>query len=286
MRLIDRFFRRHPSQATRSSTSLFPYVPLWVRYPLKGQRRAAVEHWTQQQLEQLMEIDTSPATTMSGRVITLVAGLPGRTLDLAEYLKPWLRSVELVGLRGTVLHAGSCDLTSVRNQYPTIELSPVCIGSRHLFLERHFAVLDYLRQITDEYVLITDGRDVAFRRDPFEVLRGHASLLALGTEGVPVRESKHTQKKMQAAYHRTHHLDRLVFNPGIMGGSRSRVIELLESLTTEINTLDCRAVDCDMGIFNKVVHDHYSLDDILTGETLHSRFGHWEFNTPAAIIHK
>lgn len=286
MRLIDRFFRRHPSQETRSTTSLFPYLPLWVRYPLKGHRRAVVEQWKQQQLEQLMEIDTSPATTKSGRVITLVAVLPGRTLDLAEFLKPWLRSVELVGLRGTLLHAGSCDLSSVRNQYSTIDLASAHIGTRHLFLERHFAVRDYLKQITDEYVLITDGRDVAFRRDPFEILRGHPSQLALGTEGIPVRENKHTRKKMQAAYHRTHHPDCLVFNPGIIGGRRTRVLELLEFLTAEIDSLDCRAVDCDMGIFNKVVHDHYTLDDILTGESLHSRFGHWEFNTPAAIIHK
>ena len=286
MRLIDRFFRRHPSQQTRTSTSLCSFLPLWVRYPLKGQRRAAVERWKQHQLEQLMEIDTSPATTKSGRVITLVAVLPGRTLDLAEFLKPWLRSVELVGLRGTLLHAGPCDLTSVRNQYPTIDLVPAHIGTRHLFLERHFAVRDYLKQISDEFVLITDGRDVAFRRDPFEVLQGHAPQLALGTEGIPIRENKHVLKKMQAAYQQPHYPDRLAFNPGIVGGSRERVIDLLEFLTHEIDTLDCQSIDCDMGVFNKVVHDHYALDDIFTGETLHSRFGYWEFNTPAPIIHK
>lgn len=249
-------------------------------------RRTEKERWEQQQIARLEEIDTTPAQAQSGRVITLVAVLPGRTLDLAEFLKPWLRSVELVGLRGTLLHAGQCDLASVRNQYPMIDLAPAPIGTRHLYLERHFAVRDYLKQITDEYVLITDGRDVAFRRDPFEVLRGHAQQLALGTEGVPIRENKHTLKKMQAAYHRSHHLDRPVFNPGIIGGHRSRVLELLESLTAEIDTFDCQPLDCDMGVFNKVVHDHYSLDDILTGEPLHSRMHGWEFDTPAAIIHK
>ncbi len=240
----------------------------------------------QQRLASLAEIETQPAAAQTGRVITLVAVLPGRTLDLAAYLLPWLRSVHQVGLRGTLLYAGECDTAVVRRLYPTIELIPVTIGTRHLFLERHFAIRDYLRQITDEFVCITDGVDVAFRRDPFEILREDPQRLYLGREDNLIGESRHTLKKMLDAYQNLYHQHQPVFNPGIIGGHRDRVLGLLNHLTTEIDSLDCRSVDCDMGIYNKVVHDHDSLDNIVTGEPLHSRFSHWEFTTPAAIMHK
>ena len=264
------------------------WLPLWIRYPLPGPRRAARERWRQQipQIDRLGQIDTTPATAQLGRVITLVAVLPNHPLDLAEYLKPWLRSVQQVGLRGTLLHAGPCDLASVRDQYPMIDLVPVILGTRHIHLERHFAIRDYLQQITDEYVVITDGRDVAFRRDPFEIVRDNHSRLCLGYEAAALGKHLPTVRKMQAAYDCAYHPDRPVLNPGIIGGNRGRVLELLERLTREIDALDCRSLEADMGIYNKVVHDHYSLRDFLTGEPLHSRFGQWEYDTPAAIMHQ
>lgn len=286
MQLIDRWFGRPPFPENPPSLSRHSWLPLWVRYPLPGPRRAARERWRQLQIGRLGEIDTTPATAQTGRVMTLVSGQPGRALDLAAYLKPWLRSVQQVGLRGTLLYAGPCDLASLRHQYPAIDLVPVSMGTRHYFLERHFAIRDYLKQITDEYVLITDGRDVAFRRDPFDILSDSCRRLCLGREEVVLGKGTHAMKSMQAVYHGSYHLDRLAVNPGIIGGSRGRVLELLERLTREIDTLDCRSLGSDMGVFNKVVHDHYSPEDMLTGEPLHSRFGHWEFNTPAAIIHK
>ena len=288
MQFTDSVFKRLPFQDTWSSLSLMSWLPLWIRYPWAETRRAARERWRQQipQIERLGEIDTTPATAQTGRVMTLVSVQPGRTLDLAAYLKSWLRSVQRVGLRGTLLYAGPCDLASVRDQYPTIDLVPVTLGTRHLHLERHFAIRDYLQQITDEYVVITDGRDVAFRRDPFDILRDNRPRLCLASEQGVLGQHKHTLKSMQAAYRCSYHLDRSVFNPGIIGGSRGRVLELIEWLTGEIDTLDCRTLKTDMGVFNKVVHDHFSLDDIMTGEPLHSRMHGWEFDTPAAIMHK
>lgn len=290
MLLIDRWFNRRPIPGTPSSRSMHSWLPLWIRYPFPGPRRMArrseKEHWEQRQIARLEAIDTTPARAQSGRVITLAAVLPGRSHDLAVMLKPWLRSVQQVGLRGTLLHAGLCDLARVRDQYPTIDLVPVTLGTRHMHLERHFAIRDYLQQIIDESVVITDGRDVAFRRDPFDILQAHRQRLCLGSEPGVLGQHKHTLMSMQAAYRRTYHLDRPVFNPGIIGGNRVRVLELIERLTREIDSLDCRTLETDMGVFNKVVHDHYTLDDILTGEPLHSRMHGWEFDRPVAIMHK
>jgi hypothetical protein len=244
----------------------------------------------QERLQRLAEIDVDPtpgaANPVSGRVITLLAALPGRKVDVATFLKPWLRSVQLAGIRASVLYAGQCELENARNLYPEVEYIPCSVGTRHLFLERHFPIRDYLTSVSEEYVFVTDGGDVAFRRNPLTLIIPGDERLYLGREEDLIGASRHTLKKMLSAYQDTFYSDRAVFNPGIVGGRRRRVLELLTRLTDEIAHLDCGHVDCDMGIYNKVVHDHYSPSEIVTGHPLHSRFSEWEFDTTAAIMHK
>ncbi|MCA9043704.1 MAG: hypothetical protein KDA69_05245 [Planctomycetaceae bacterium] len=284
MRLVDKLTTPLPPKKSRPY-GLFSLLAQWCQSPFE---RASTKkkRLNQERLEQLASIETISARRQNGRVLTLVAGLSETPLELASYLRPWLRSVQQVGLRGTVLYAGKCDLALLQEQYPGIETIEVTVGSRHLFLERHFAIREYLQSIDDERVFITDGVDVAFRRDPFEMISQDATLLYLGREEDSIGESRHTLKKMHAAYGELFHHDWPVLNPGIIGGHRTRVIELLDILTAEIDGLECSGVDCDMGIYNKVVHDHIPETQIVSGAPLHSRFSHWEFNTPAAIIHK
>lgn len=282
MALLERI--SHPLPPKRSRP-----LGLWSQFlqfcQNPWERQSAVRRrLNRERLDRLAEIETEPARSQGGRVITLVAALPGKTLDVAEYLRPWLSSAQRVGLRGTVLVAGNCELKQAQQLYPEVELRRIQLGTRHLFLERHFAVRDFLRQLEEELVAVTDGGDVAFRRDPFPIL-GRSQPLCLGSEAELIGQSHHTSKKLLQAYGDIPHRERRVLNPGIMAGKRTALLELLDLLTAEISRLQ-RPVDCDMGVYNKVVHDHFAPAEILTGEPLHSRFGAWEFDTTAAIIHK
>ena len=160
-------------------------------------------------------------------------------------------------------------------------------GSWPILHDRHRLFRDYLEKSDDEYVLITDISDVAFKRDPFSLIRADRGQhrLFIGSEQKLIGECRCLRKEVADQFGSMFHAQRQVVNPGIMGGLKKEVIGLLERV------IDCiaaqrRLLNSDMSIVNKVVHDTYSWNELFTGFPLHSRFKKWEYHTDAAILHK
>lgn len=269
---------------------LLNWIQKW-RQSRRRERRRAEER---RLLDQLAQVAGEPAAASDGRVITVVLGgkpdplRPQRTLaDFAQYIRPWWNSMHRVGLRGTILHDVLPDEFLAAHASPLVDFVRVVPQDWPLYHERHRLIRQHLARLEDELVLVTDVSDVAFRRNPFEFLRtAGPARFAIGSEPQTIRQSRFMRQEMDRQFGQVVHADRPLLNPGILGGRRERVVDVLDAFINEASTQAPRLNGTDMSLFNKAIHDRFRPEDWLTGHPLHSRFRSWEFNTTAAIIHK
>jgi hypothetical protein len=258
-------------------------------------RRESRAHRAMANLARLANIDVQPARAAEGRIITIAVRsttLNGASdsdpLRLLNYIRPWWSTLQRVGLRGTLLHSGWTAAQIAEVVTEQIQVVAVQPGPRHIFHERHFLVREYLRSIDDPYVFVTDGSDVAFRRDPFDLVRaaaGHRKLF-IGREKRLILFCKCVRQEMRRQFGRIWHPLRPVLNPGIIGGRREVVLDALGAICDLIDSLGDRLIASDMCIVNRAIYGAFATNDLETGEPLHSRFKGWEFETSAAIMHK
>lgn len=266
----------------------------WFQDWRKARRRNRRRAEERRLLELLGNVDGEPAGAVEGLVVTVVLGgkpdplRPQRTLaDFGRYIRPWWNSVHRVGLHGVVLHDVLTEEFVAAHDSPLVTFVRVAPRDWPLYHERHRLVRDYLQRIHDEFVLITDVSDVAFRRNPFAVLQAACEdQFAVGSEPLLIGESRFMREEMERQFGEVFHSDKTVLNPGILGGRRTRVLAILEEFVAEIAAQAPRLVGTDMSLFNKAIYDRHSPAEWVTGHPLHSRFRGWEFETTAAVIHK
>lgn len=261
----------------------------------KQQRQRYRARRNQQRIRRLSTVETSPTMQSAGRVIAVMMTSkpdPQRgekiSSDYLDYMHPWWATVNRVGLAGTILHDGLPD--GCVRQATTDRIQFACTKPSELPIlhDRHRLVRNYLEQIDDEHVFVTDISDVAFKRDPFPIIQqdGGQHRLFMGSEKKTIGTCRCLSKEITDQFGSLLHADRQVVNPGIIGGRRVEVIRLLNRIVDCIGALKGRLLNSDMSIINKVVHDHYQPSELFTGFPLHSQFKKWEYGTGAAILHK
>ena len=260
----------------------------------KQYRRDRRERIYQAHIARLCHIQSVPATSQRGTVVAVMmskkpdAQRGSYVTDTLNYMKPWLNSIKTTRLKGVVLHDGLPE--SVINDASTenIRFERCGTSSLPILYHRHFAAMEFISKVTDPYVIITDISDVAFRRDPFELIHAQASekRLFIGSELKTLGKTRCLMNDMLEQYQKTEFCERLVVNPGIVGGTVSQVVNFLKLVAAEIDTLRNCLIASDMAMINKVFHRNYHLGEVVTGMPLHSRFRKWEYSTDAAIIHK
>lgn len=261
----------------------------------KRQRQRYRARRNQQRIRRLSTVDTAPTAHGEGRVIAVMMTSkpdPQRgekiSSDYLDYMKPWWATVDRVGLAGTILHDGLP--TECVNQATTDRIGFALSQPSELPIlhDRHRLVRDYLEQIDDRHVFVTDISDVAFKRDPFQLVEQDKNehRLFIGSEQKTIADCRCLSKEVTGQFGTLLHGERQVVNPGIIGGERHEVILLLNRILQCIDQLKGKLLNSDMSIINKVVHDNYLPGELFTGFPLHSRFKKWEYGTEAAILHK
>ena len=261
----------------------------------KKQRQLYRTRRAQQRIDRLSSVRTSPTVRTSGRVVAVMMTSkpdPQRgekiSSDYLNYMKPWWTTADRVGLLGTVLHDGlppECVAAATTDRIQFVMTKPSVLPILH---DRHRIVRDYLEQIDDRYVFVTDISDVAFKRDPFQLIEQDQQQhrLFIGSEPKTIGDCRCLRTETIEQFGKLLHVDRQVVNPGIIGGERTEVVSLLNRILTCIEENKDQLLNSDMSIVNKVVHDAYQCDQLYTGFPLHSRFKKWEYDTAAAILHK
>lgn len=261
----------------------------------KQKRKEVRQLRYRQRIAQLCNVDTTPAISSNGLVITVMMtqkpdpqrGAP-ISQDYLEYIGPWWTTVNKVGLQGVILHDGLPDDFIVDATTDCVSFQRSQSGHLPILHQRHVAVRDFLNESDCEHVLITDVSDVALKRDPFEVIVPRAAdyRLFIGSEEKTIRRNRCLRSELARQYGEPRFFDRRVVNPGILGGRRTEVLKFLDLLILEIERLNDRLLASDMSIINHVFHSHYDFSEVFTGFPLHSGFRKWEYDTSAAVMHK
>jgi len=261
----------------------------------KKQRQSYRARRYQQRIRRLSAVKTLATTQGGGRVIAVMMTSkpdPQRgekiSSDYLEYMNPWWATVDRVGLSGMVLHDGlpaECVKAATTDRIRFTMSQPSDLPILH---DRHRLVRDYLQEIDDRHVFVTDISDVAFKRDPFQLVEQDQQQhrLFIGSEPKSIGDCRCLSKEITDQFGSLLYADRQVVNPGILGGERTEVITLLNHILDCIEEYKNRLLSSDMSIINKVVHDKYRPDELFAGFPLHSRFKKWEYGTAAAILHK
>lgn len=261
----------------------------------RTERRAWRRRRYEARLSRLSEVETTPAVRRNGCVITVMMtqkpdpqrGAPIAS-DFLNYIRPWWTTVNRVGLKGVLLHDGLPEEFTRQAATDNVTFVRCDPGPLPILHQRHFAVRDYLAGAKDDFVLVTDVSDVAFKRDPFEMIERFSDQfrLFMGSEVSTIGRNRCLRSETRQQYGELSHSDRTVMNPGILGGRRTEVLAFLELLTAEILRLGEHLLASDMCIVNRVIHTNYRPEEICTGAPLHSRFRRWEYHTSAAVMHK
>jgi hypothetical protein len=247
-------------------------------------------------LQRLAEVDVTPTLAPLGLMVSIVLTTKPDTMrhgailsgDYAAYVRPWWKTIQGVGLRGVLLHDGLPAKTCLRLTTDRVQLERVHPGDWPLYHERHRLIRRYLESVQDDWVFITDVSDVAVKWNPFEIVRadGEEHRLFVGSESGVIRDSEFMRKEMLKQFGALLHPDRQIVNPGILGGRRDEVIEVLDLIIGTTAEYGPPTYGTDMSVFNKVIYDNYLSEELLSGHPLHSRYRNWEFHTSAAIMHK
>ena len=196
-----------------------------------------------------------------------------------------INSVTSKGQRLVILHDVE-EWTDV--QIKTIGVQLVKVEtSLNPYFQRWVSIWDYLRQHPEiGRVWCVDATDVEMLRNPFDEME--SSKIYIGSE------TTQTWNNWMIANHRVQFLQTFfrqyarvaLVNPGVIGGSRKDVMELLRKMNKMYFDLKFEVGRYDMGLFNYVVRTFFT-GRFETGAKVHTKFkGYEKYNQVAWWKHK
>ncbi|MEM8960186.1 MAG: hypothetical protein AAGD38_01795 [Acidobacteriota bacterium] len=219
--------------------------------------------------------------------------------DSIDYITMWFDSMRAVGLGGVVFHDGLSDTFVATHQTETIRFVYRDPAHFRYSLNDHRFVLyrDYLVEHPEiERVFMTDGNDVAVKRNPFaDLVEGLVYVGSQPGRMHPPEPESDSHESMSYSYLREQIatmgpgyddlFERLetawrcasypVFNAGIVGGHRRTIIDLLNAMIDALETIDKPTEDLNMGILNYVIYRDYR-ERFVTNQPVHSVFGQYQ----------
>lgn len=200
-----------------------------------------------------------------------------------EYMKTWYWSLRDRLMRGVVFHDGLDDtfINKVSDEHIIFQL--VSLAGRSTNDARFYAYLRYLQDHPSiQRVILTDISDVKFQKSPFDLMDILGDMLYIGTDidlfpnmasmGWLTTRLHKCFGRASVTYGEIASVLKLnmVYNAGVIGGTRSLMMEFLQRLTAVLNRTP-RTVNCNMPAVNYVVHKYFD-SRVFTGFPLTSRF--------------
>lgn len=158
-----------------------------------------------------------------------------------NYIYPWYVTVCHLNLNGVIIHDGLNPDFVERHTRENIQFIQCSPGGLSLNDERFLALYELIKDRHFRRVMMTDGSDVMFKRDPFEFMED-SSTLYVGSDDpttVRIRDSRWCLKKTQDLKLSNAEVIELddtygdfeYVNAGVVGGSMAIMRSLIESLS-------------------------------------------------------
>ena len=223
----------------------------------------------------------------------------GRKPDQFQYMRNWYESVNLLGLRAVVFHDNLSPQFVHKLTNENVSFIRVSsLRNRSTNDARFYLYLSYLQTHPEvRRVFLTDISDVVFQRNPFELVDLLGDWLYIGTDinyfpdldSMPWMATRLIKcfgkwSVKQGSVRRVLKM-RTVFNAGVIGGQRAKMLAALQHIT---QTLDHTPHEhnCNMPAVNYAIHLHFH-DVVFTGFPLTSHFLQHQVSPKGVyIIHK
>ncbi len=230
-----------------------------------------------------------------------------------EYIAPWYRSMERLGLTGVIIHDGLDADFIARYQTDRIRFRKFTGGHYSIFEERWMAYYMFLSQTRIARAFFTDINDVYITRSPFHLIDAAPRLFVgrdnanrIKDSGWILAELADYEAETDFRAPRLYHYQPM-YNAGVVGGTR----EVMLFFMSRIIDYTIRAQSDkhkDMTLLNLCIYDHFSPpidtrldrpriatpeddrhsahDYLITGYPLNSRFTEQQLDSDAYFIHK
>lgn len=234
--------------------------------------------------------------------------------DDINYIHPWYYSVLKLKLNGIIFHDGLSEDFIIK--YKTDNINFIYVDSSKFKYsqndERFLIYYLFLKKYKYiENIFFTDGNDVTIKNNPFNYIKNNnkknnKDFFYVGTEfRRKLKDNNFTKfnfsrinnwiqnpdKKFTfATFEENKH--NILFNAGILGGSRGNMLYFLRLMKEKFNKtfrympINLHARNINMIVFNYVIYDHIDKNNIITGHPLHSLFTRYEKRNDVIFAHK
>jgi hypothetical protein len=202
-----------------------------------------------------------------------------------DTVRTWIRSVERCHLTGIIFHDSLSSEFVEKWESEAVMFWPIRWATAWTAAEERAHIYrDWLLTNECDWVCATD-LDAEVYRDPFEIINDPA-VLYIGSENETIGEVMLFQQWMKAAYGKVSFANRMILNPGIIGGCRERVTNFMVRWLEEMDAaIQPTPPPHDITAFNRLIYRERI--PFATGHPLHTRFRANEGpESGAAIRHK
>ncbi len=205
-------------------------------------------------------------------------------------MKDWYESVKRLNLSAVIFHNELSEDFITKYQTDKIKFFRWLGSNRPSYNDERFYAYYQFLICKDgvERVLCTDLYDVVFYRNPFELIDKETKVdIFVGSEISNQYSAKWMMRKckeMNFPSARKNYTAHLMYNAGIIGGTRDRLLLLFTRMISKFNTIEPK-FNANMPVFNYCMDELHTLN-IFTGFPLHNIFKSNEVIDGTYIKHK
>jgi hypothetical protein len=207
-----------------------------------------------------------------------------------EQMRGWYESVKRIGVDAVIIHNELSDEFIDRYQTDKIQFIRWEKQNRPSYNdERFYAYYEYITLHEDiTRVICTDLYDVVFYQNPFDLMNKQPEYdVFAGSEHTGKWSAKwmiNKCKEMKFPTSRQNFSSPFMYNAGIMGGTRERMLQLFKCMIDCFSQIDKR-FNANMPVYNHCL-DQLEFFKIFTGFPLHNVFNSNKVTNGLYIKHK
>lgn len=206
-------------------------------------------------------------------------------------IKNWYESVNNLKIKNTIFY-NDLSLSFIKKYESDYTSFSLYDGCKRLSYndERFFIYEEYLQKSDSDYVFFTDLFDVIFLKNPFDLIISKPEYdLFVGSEISDKKNSKWLKTKCLKEGvmlpSTQYELGSVIFNAGIIGGSKANLLKLFKSMNNMFSELP-KNTNSNMLVFNYCIDKYFDKSKIFYGHPLHNVFKSNSFDQQTYIKHK
>ncbi len=207
--------------------------------------------------------------------------------DSDKIVKNWIESLRRLNLRGVIFYDDlSTDFIAKwaddNIQFQYVEWDNAVWKANE---ERFNIYHKWLTEHTDiDIAMTTDLSDVEFFKNPFELMLDYQKLY-IGIETWTASIKNCVGRRMLNNFGEITNTDKMILNPGILGGNRVLLIEFLDKLIKEMKLGKLGSPGLNLVAFNRIIYRENL--PFIAGPPLHTKFKAYEsIDSGCYIRHK